>query len=128
MYPDALPFFASLAGHVKTAIVANQEATVIRELERDGLVPYIDVWGVSAVVGYEKPSPGERSQAANYGPVAVATLAEVAAKLGASAKRIRAISTTGTSGTIVPADKRGNPVGRAHHVQRRPRQGGTPPA
>jgi putative hydrolase of the HAD superfamily len=57
MYPDVIPFFAALAGHVKIAVLANQEVTVVQELERDGLAPYIDVWGVSALVGYEKPSP-----------------------------------------------------------------------
>ncbi|RFA17314.1 haloacid dehalogenase [Subtercola boreus] len=57
LYSDVLPFFASLAGRVKIGILANQEETVIRSLERDGLAPYIDVWGVSAVVGFEKPSP-----------------------------------------------------------------------
>jgi FMN phosphatase YigB (HAD superfamily) len=57
MYSDVLPFFDALAGRVKIGILANQEATVIRSLERDGLSGFIDVWGVSAVVGYEKPSP-----------------------------------------------------------------------
>jgi FMN phosphatase YigB (HAD superfamily) len=57
MYDDVLPFFEALAGRVKIGILANQEESVIRSLERDGLAPYIDVWGVSAVVGYEKPSP-----------------------------------------------------------------------
>jgi xylulokinase len=104
--------------------VATSALRVIALDTDNGSVAAAAETGLPSVVG----SAGERSQAANYGPVAVATLTEVAAKLGASAKRIRAISTTGTSGTIVPADKRGNPVGRAHHVQRRPRQGGTPPA
>jgi len=57
MYPDVLPFFRALAGRVKIGILANQEEGVIRALERDGLADYIDVWGVSAVVGFEKPSP-----------------------------------------------------------------------
>jgi FMN phosphatase YigB (HAD superfamily) len=57
MYPDVLPFFDALAGRVKIGILANQEATVVQALERDGLAAYIDVWGVSARVGYEKPSP-----------------------------------------------------------------------
>ncbi|MEV8267232.1 HAD family hydrolase [Microbacterium sp. NPDC076911] len=57
MYDDALPFFQALAGKVTIGILANQEAAVIDALERDGIGSMVDVWGVSAVVGYEKPSP-----------------------------------------------------------------------
>ena len=57
MYDDVLPFFRALAGRVKIGILANQEEGVIRALERDGVADYIDVWGVSAIVGFEKPSP-----------------------------------------------------------------------
>ncbi|MCU1571405.1 MAG: uncharacterized protein JWR33_2146 [Naasia sp.] len=56
MYPDVLPFLQSLAGSVRFGILANQEEGVIRALERDGVAPYVDVWGVSALVGHEKPS------------------------------------------------------------------------
>lgn len=57
MYSDVLPFLQALAGRVTLGILANQEQGVIRALERDGVAPYVDVWGVSAVVGLEKPSP-----------------------------------------------------------------------
>ncbi|MCS5716072.1 HAD family hydrolase [Herbiconiux sp. CPCC 205716] len=57
LYPDVLPFLRALDGRVRVGILANQEAAVIAALERDGVAPYIDVWGVSAVVGHEKPSP-----------------------------------------------------------------------
>jgi len=57
LYPDAAELFRALHGHVTTGILANQEATVIDAMTRDGLAPYIDVWGVSALVGHEKPSP-----------------------------------------------------------------------
>ncbi|HXR44998.1 MAG TPA: HAD family hydrolase, partial [Pseudolysinimonas sp.] len=57
MYDDVLPFLRSLAGRVRFGILANQEEPVVRALERDGVAPYVDVWGVSAIVGYEKPSP-----------------------------------------------------------------------
>jgi FMN phosphatase YigB (HAD superfamily) len=57
LYPDAANLFRELHGHVTTGILANQEASVVDALTRDGLAPYIDVWGVSAVVGHEKPSP-----------------------------------------------------------------------
>ncbi|MFT2818068.1 HAD family hydrolase [Leifsonia sp. A12D58] len=57
MYDDVLPFFRQLAGRVRIGVLANQEAPVIDALHRDGLGGLIDVWGVSAVVGFEKPSP-----------------------------------------------------------------------
>jgi FMN phosphatase YigB (HAD superfamily) len=56
MYADVLPFLRSLAGRVRFGILANQEEGVIRALERDGVAQFVDVWGVSAVVGHEKPS------------------------------------------------------------------------
>jgi FMN phosphatase YigB (HAD superfamily) len=55
-YPDALDMFRRLHGHVRLAVVANQEAATIEALTRDGFAPYVDVWGISAVVGHEKPS------------------------------------------------------------------------
>ncbi|GAA2226894.1 HAD family hydrolase [Herbiconiux moechotypicola] len=64
LYDDVLPFFRSLrevaeslGSPVAVGVLANQEAPVVEALERDGVAPYIDVWGVSAIVGYEKPSP-----------------------------------------------------------------------
>ncbi len=60
MYSDVLPFFralrASRAGR-HHGVLANQEAGVIDALRRDGLGDLIDVWGISAVAGYQKPSP-----------------------------------------------------------------------
>lgn len=58
MYSDVLPFLRSLAGRVRFGILANQEEAVVRALERDGVADFVDVWGVSGLVGYEKPSPG----------------------------------------------------------------------
>jgi len=57
MYDDVLPFLSSLPEGVKVGILANQEEAVVRALERDGVAPFIDLWGVSAIVGFEKPSP-----------------------------------------------------------------------
>jgi putative hydrolase of the HAD superfamily len=57
LYPDALPFLESLERRVTVGVLANQEEGVVRALERDGIAPFIDVWGVSALVGFEKPSP-----------------------------------------------------------------------
>ncbi|MGN6751939.1 MAG: HAD family hydrolase [Intrasporangium sp.] len=55
-YPDALELFRTLHGHVLLGIVANQEAATIEALQRDGFADYIDIWGISALVGHEKPS------------------------------------------------------------------------
>jgi putative hydrolase of the HAD superfamily len=57
MYADVLPFLGELRGRVTVGVLANQEEGVIRSLERDGVAPFVDVWGISAVVGLEKPSP-----------------------------------------------------------------------
>lgn len=56
MYADVLPFLRSLAGRVRFGILANQEEGVVHALERDGVAGFVDVWGVSALVGHEKPS------------------------------------------------------------------------
>jgi FMN phosphatase YigB (HAD superfamily) len=55
-YPDALELFKALHGHVLLGVVANQEAATVEALRRDGFGEHIDIWGISAVVGHEKPS------------------------------------------------------------------------
>lgn len=56
LHEDALPFLAAVAEHAQVGVLANQEAGVIDALRRDGAGEFISIWGVSAVVGYEKPS------------------------------------------------------------------------
>lgn len=56
MYADVLPFLRSLTARVRFGILANQEEGVVHALERDGVAGFVDVWGVSALVGHEKPS------------------------------------------------------------------------
>lgn len=56
LYEDVRPFLSAVHGKVRIGVLANQEAAVIDALRRDGLGELIDIWGVSAVVGYEKPS------------------------------------------------------------------------
>jgi len=56
-YPDAVELFRSLHGHVTLGVLANQEQATVDALKRDGFADLIDVWGISAVVGHEKPSP-----------------------------------------------------------------------
>lgn len=57
MYPDVLAFLRAVHGPLVVAIVANQEQAVVEALRRDGVGEHVDVWGISAVVGHEKPSP-----------------------------------------------------------------------
>jgi putative hydrolase of the HAD superfamily len=57
LYPDVLPLLRALSGKVVIGVLANQEAPVVDALTRDGVAPYVDVWGISALVGHEKPSP-----------------------------------------------------------------------
>lgn len=57
MYDDVLPCLAALHGKVRVGVLANQEATVVDALQRDGVADLVDVWGVSALAGKEKPDP-----------------------------------------------------------------------
>jgi FMN phosphatase YigB (HAD superfamily) len=57
MYEDVVPCLSALHGKVRIGVLANQEATVVQALKRDGVADLIDVWGVSALVGKEKPNP-----------------------------------------------------------------------
>lgn len=56
---------------------------------------------------------GHRSQPARYGVLARELIAGVASDLGSRAGEVRALSVTGTSGTVVPVDAAGTPVGDA---------------
>ena len=57
MYDDVLPCLAALRGRVRVVVLANQEAALVDALQRDGVTDFVDVWGVSALVGREKPDP-----------------------------------------------------------------------
>ena len=64
------------------------------------------------------PSPvrtagGQSRQRAAYGEVTLALVDEVTRALGPAARTVRAISITGTSGTVVPTDPAGTPVAPA---------------
>jgi xylulokinase len=58
-------------------------------------------------------SGGERTQPARYGEVVRALLGGVTARLAGRAQEVRALCVTGTSGTVVPVDAQGVPVGDA---------------
>jgi len=56
---------------------------------------------------------GARVQPPDHGRLARELITAVGGRLGARAKEVRGLSITGTSGTVVPADARGRPVGDA---------------
>ena len=51
--PPARAFLVSAESHEAWAEAA---AATVDALTRDGFAPFVDVWGISAVVGHEKPS------------------------------------------------------------------------
>lgn len=56
---------------------------------------------------------GVSRQRSEYAPVALDVVRRVCGQLGAQAARVGAVSVTGTSGTVVPVDRRGVAVGTA---------------
>jgi len=58
LHADALPTLEALrtAGY-RLGVIANQPSQVRVALERDGLVPYFETWGVSDDLGLHKPDP-----------------------------------------------------------------------
>jgi HAD superfamily hydrolase (TIGR01509 family) len=58
LHRDALPTLGVLrdAGF-RLGVIANQPTQVRAALERDGLVPFFEVWGVSDDLGLQKPDP-----------------------------------------------------------------------
>jgi HAD superfamily hydrolase (TIGR01509 family) len=55
--PDVVPALDRLAGRYRLGLIANQPGKVRAAMDRDGLSPYFEVWGVSGDVGFEKPDP-----------------------------------------------------------------------
>jgi FMN phosphatase YigB (HAD superfamily) len=58
LHGDVLPCLRALHQRVRLGVIANQEASVVAALRRDGVARYISVWAVSGLVGLEKPEPG----------------------------------------------------------------------
>jgi putative hydrolase of the HAD superfamily len=58
LHADVLPALEALrdAGF-RLGVIANQPTQVRAALERDGLVPFFEVWGVSDDLGLQKPDP-----------------------------------------------------------------------
>jgi len=58
LHGDAIPCLKALRdGGYRLGVIANQPSHVRGALERDGLVPYFEVWGVSDDLGLHKPDP-----------------------------------------------------------------------
>ena len=58
LHPDVVPTLHGLldAGY-RLGVIANQPSQVRAAMERDGLVGFFDVWGVSDDLGLHKPDP-----------------------------------------------------------------------
>jgi len=57
LFADVLPFLRAMSPHVRIGIIANQELATQEALTRDGVAPFISSWGLSGLVGFEKPQP-----------------------------------------------------------------------
>jgi sugar (pentulose or hexulose) kinase len=84
----------------------------------DVRVRAVDVETGETVSEFGLPLPvssagGRRTQPARHGELALQAVSAVAADLRGRAGEIRALSITGTSGTVVPVDGRGRPLGDA---------------
>jgi putative hydrolase of the HAD superfamily len=58
LHADVVPTLTTLrdAGY-RLGVIANQPSQVRAAMERDGLVPFFEVWGVSDDLGLHKPDP-----------------------------------------------------------------------
>ena len=58
LFDDVVPALDALHGAgYGLGVIANQPTQVRSALDRDGLVPYFQVWGVSEDLGLQKPDP-----------------------------------------------------------------------
>lgn len=62
IYPDVIPCLEALIDRYRLGIIANQPSSVRAAMDRDGLSPYFEVWGVSDDLGLQKPDPKLFSQ------------------------------------------------------------------
>jgi putative hydrolase of the HAD superfamily len=62
LYPDVVPCLRRLEGRYRLGIIANQPTSVRAAMDRDGLSPFFEVWGVSDDLGLQKPDPKLFSQ------------------------------------------------------------------
>lgn len=86
---DVLPFLRAVHPRAIIGIVANQESGVVDDLRRDGVAPFISVWGVSALVGIEKPSPALFSWALDAAGVDAAEAVHIGNRLDTDVRPAR---------------------------------------
>jgi len=55
--PDVLPTLERLGGRYRLGVIANQPTAVREAMARDGLDRFVEVWAVSADLGFDKPDP-----------------------------------------------------------------------
>jgi FMN phosphatase YigB (HAD superfamily) len=58
LFDDVVPCLEALrAAGYRLGVIANQPSQVRTAMERDGLAPHFEVWGVSEDLGVQKPDP-----------------------------------------------------------------------
>jgi putative hydrolase of the HAD superfamily len=57
LYADVVPCLEELEGRYRLGVIANQPSSVRAAMDRDGLTPFFEVWGVSDDLGLHKPDP-----------------------------------------------------------------------
>jgi len=88
---DVIPFLEAVGSRAIVGVVANQEAGVVDDLVRDGVAPFVSVWGVSALVGIEKPSPELFAWALEQAGVEAAEAVHIGNRLDTDVRPARAV-------------------------------------
>jgi putative hydrolase of the HAD superfamily len=57
LYADVVPCLEELEGRYRLGVIAKQPSSVRAAMDRDGLTPFFEVWGVSDDLGLHKPDP-----------------------------------------------------------------------
>ena len=90
LYADVRPCLQLLRKRYRLGVIANQPSRVRDAMERDGLVEFFEVWGVSDDVGLEKPDPRLFSYAASEAGVDPSGAAMVGDRLDYDVRPARA--------------------------------------
>lgn len=90
LMPDVIPFLEAVRDRAIIGVIANQETGVVDDLTRDGVAPFIGVWGVSALVGIEKPSLALFRWALDEAGVAAAEAVHIGNRLDTDVRPARA--------------------------------------
>jgi putative hydrolase of the HAD superfamily len=88
--PDVLPTLERLEHRYRLGVIANQPTAVREAMARDGLDRFVDVWAVSADVGFDKPDPRLFGHALEVAAVEPARAAMVGDRLDYDVRPARA--------------------------------------